>query len=105
MPIPATSSVSGINDRAKELIDRFEKDLLNNLQAEKFTSPYSSIDDILIHKYHLTDIDTMDFPDLSAKTEFIAKGVRGNIQKAEGNILTYEEAAAMVDKSLNEEMP
>ncbi len=95
----------GLNDQARALIDQFEANLLSNLQANFFASTYSSLDDILINKYHLSGIDKMDFPDFSHKTEFISKGVRGNIQKAEGKILTYKEAEEIMYKGIQEEMP
>jgi hypothetical protein len=103
--INQNGSIPGINTQAKELIEKFEANLLSNLKADLFNSTYQSIDDILVQKYHLTDITNMDFPDFSTKTEFIPKGVRGNIQKAEGKILTYQEADEIVGKGLNEEMP
>jgi hypothetical protein len=104
-PIHTTSSTAGIDAQAKALIEQFETTLSNSLKEDVFASTYSSIDDILIRKFHLSDIDRMDFPDFSHKTEFIPKGVRGNIQKAEGKILTYKEADDIVDMGLNEEMP
>jgi hypothetical protein len=104
-PIDTISSKAGINAQAKDLIEQFAATLSNKLRADVFATTYSSIDDILIQKFHLSDIDKMDFPDFSRKTEFIPKGVRGNIQKAEGKILTYKEADDIVGKGLNEEMP
>jgi hypothetical protein len=97
--------ITGISTQAKALIEKFEAILSNNLKADKFVSAYNSIDDILIKKYKLTDIDNMDFPDFSNKTEFITKAVRGNISKAEGKILTYKEGEEIIEKGLNDEMP
>lgn len=104
-PQHTNSSVAGIDARAKKLIEQFETTLSNKLKEGAFASTYNSIDDILIRKFHLSDIDKMDFPDFFQKTAFISKGVRGNLQKAEGKILTYKEANDRVGKSLNEEMP
>lgn len=100
-----TNSLTGISSQAKALIEKFEETLSNNLKEDKFVSEYNSIDDILIKKYKLNDLDNMDFPDFSKKTEFITKGVRGSISKAEGKILTYKEAEEIIEKGLNEEMP
>jgi len=97
--------ITGISMQAKALIEKFELTLSNNLKTDKFVSDYNSIDDILIKKYKLTDIDNMDFPDFSNKTEFITKGVRGNISKAEGKILTYKEGEEIIEKGLTIELP
>ena len=95
----------GISSQAKALIQRFEEAVSNNLKAEKFASPYNSIDDILSKKYKLSNLDNMDFPDFGHKSEFITKSVRGNISKAEGKILTYKEADEIIEKGLNEDLP
>ena len=101
----ALRSLSDISAAAQALIDKFENALSSNLKQQRFISPYRSIDDILIRKYHLSSLDKIDFPDLTGKTEFITHSIRGNLSKAEGKILTYEEANDIVDKALTEALP
>ncbi len=95
----------GVSSDAQELINKFEKKLKETLLSKKFQSPYHSIDDILVKKYHLKDIEKIESPDFRCKTEFISKGVRGNLQKAEGNVLSYLEGESIINKALSEELP
>lgn len=98
-------TAGGISEAAKTLIEKFENRLLLSLKTDRFRGSYKSIDDILAVKYKLRDIENMDFPRFEKKSEFITRSVRGNIQKAEGKILTYQEADEIVHKALNEELP
>lgn len=99
------TSIVGVSSDARYLIEEFERKLKDNLSSEKFRVPYSSIDDILTKKYHLENIETIEAPDFACKTEFLSKGVRGNLQKAEGNVLTYSEGESIINKGLTEELP
>jgi len=97
------NSIKEISSAAKELIKNFEEKLYERLRDSKFISSYASLDDILRSKYRVRDLERI--PGLENKTEFITKGVRGNIKKAEGKILTYQEADALIQKAVNEELP
>jgi hypothetical protein len=97
--------VNAIKAEAKSLIEDFEKDLHDRLSSDMFKSTYQSIDDILITKYNLRNIDRIETPNYADKTEFITKGVRGNVQKANGNILTYNEAESIILDATEEELP
>jgi hypothetical protein len=96
---------AGLNDDAKRLIEKFENELQQKLNIETFRSTYSSIDDILETKYKLKNIDDIEAPNYACKTEFITKGVRGNLQKANGNVLTYEDADDIIEDAIDEELP
>lgn len=97
--------VNSINPEAKSLIDEFQRDFRARLSDEKFTINYKSIDDILELKYHKTDIEKIKEPDYSKKTEFLPDGVRGNLQKAKGNVLSYDEADEIISGAEEEELP
>ncbi|MBO9572980.1 MAG: hypothetical protein J7497_12360 [Chitinophagaceae bacterium] len=101
----ALISLTEITDDARSLIDRFNSAVKQNLQQKKFLNPYTSIDDILILKYNLKDIDKLDFPDYCLKTGFITTSIRGNLSKADGRILTYSEARQIIDKAFTEVLP
>jgi hypothetical protein len=98
-----TGSIKEISSAVKELIKGFEEKLSARLRASKFTSSYTSLDDILISKYKVRDLERI--PGFENKTEFITKGVRGNIKKAEGKILTYRDADELIQKAVDEELP
>ena len=104
MIMVASNKISVVAE-AQKLVEVFEKKLQQNLQTDKFMSSYNSLDDILVTKYHLRNIENIDSPDYRNKTEFITKNVRGNLQKAEGNILSYKEAEGIVEKAIDEELP
>ncbi|MEP6948311.1 MAG: hypothetical protein ABI863_03505 [Ginsengibacter sp.] len=95
--------IKEISAGAKELIKNFEEKLYERLKALKSARSYGSLDDILVSKYRLTNLEKI--PGFENKTEFITKGVRGNISKAEGKILTYKEADELIQKAANEELP
>ena len=97
------SSIKEISFEAKNLIKNFEEKLYERLKAAKIVDSYTSIDDILSSKYKVTDLEKI--PGFENKTEFITKGVRGNVSKAEGKILTYKEADELIEKAANEELP
>lgn len=97
--------VISLSDEAKGLIRKYEKGLKERLLADKFKPRYSSVNDILIKKFHLTDVENLEFPDFRNKTDFITEGVRGNIQKSDGNILGYEEGDKLIEEAINLEIP
>jgi hypothetical protein len=97
--------VVGLSDNAKKLINEFEAKLKGKLLASHSQPIYTSVDDILVRKYHLKDIDNLDFPDYRYKTEFITKGVRGNLQKSEGNVLNYEEGEKIIKEAMEVNIP
>ncbi len=106
---PSTNLVSDKNNsevfaQANSLVQKFKEKLATSIQKVISESPYKSIDDVLEKKYNLTNIESMDFPSFKEKTEFITKSVRGNIQKADGNILSYPEAEKLIENALNEEL-
>ncbi len=94
-----------LSDSAKKLIENYDIGLKERLSSEKFRPVYSTIDDILINKYHLENIDKIEPPDLSDKSEFLHDDVRGNFQKASGNILNYRQADLIVFNAINKELP
>jgi hypothetical protein len=98
-------AIVSLSDDARELIKKFEKELKERLLSDKFKSKYSSVDDILIKKFHLTDIKNLDFPDYSNKTEFITNGVRGNLQKIDGNVLNYSDGEVIINEAININIP
>jgi hypothetical protein len=97
-------AIVSLSDNARELIEKYKEGLKERLLSDKFKSNYATIDDILTQKYHL-DIDQLKVPSYENKTEFIVKGVRGNVQKANGNILTYREAEDIISDAVEEELP
>lgn len=98
-------SIVSLSKSAKDLIEKFESKLKENLLSDKFKSSYNSIDDILIKKYHLSDIGNLDLPDYRKKTEFISKGVRGNVQKSNGNVLSYADGEKLIEEAIKEDIP
>jgi len=98
-------ALKSISPAANALIEKFENTVTENLKSDKFARLYDSFEDILERKYHLKNLDEMDFPDFKNKTEFIVKGVRGNISKAEGKLLTYKEANEIIETGLNIVLP
>jgi hypothetical protein len=97
--------IISLSDDAKELIEKFEKGLKDRLLSDKFKPKYSSVDDILVKKFHLTDIENLDFPDYKDKTEFISNGVRGNLQKIDGNVLNYFDGEVIINEAINTDIP
>ena len=89
----------------ENMIAKFEKKLSTNLDSLKFKDKYNSIDDILEKKFNIENIDEKEFPDFKDKLEFVVTAVRGNIQKAKGNILSYTEADKIIETALTEELP
>ena len=98
-------SIVGVSNAAKRLIEKFEEKLKGRILIENDFPSYSSIDDILIKKYHKKDIDKLELPDFRDKTEFIAKGVRGNLQKCDGNVLSYADGEKIINEGIEEEIP
>ena len=99
------TAIGGNRSEVKTLIEEFEKALREKLSSEQFKNPYTSIDDILKRKYNVQDVDNIIEPDYKNKTEFISKGVRGNFQKANGNVLSYGEAECIISDAIEEELP
>ncbi|MES2328139.1 MAG: hypothetical protein V4539_00965 [Bacteroidota bacterium] len=98
-------TTSGISAGTRTLMDKLEQARTVKLAQADFMGKYNSIDDVLEKKYHLSNIESMDFPDLSRKTEFIVRGVRGNLSKAEGKVLTYSDADRIVEKGMEADLP
>lgn len=98
-------AIVGLSEDAKGLIERFERNLKHRLLDEKFRPKYSSIKDILIKKFHLSDLDNLDFPDYKEKSLFITNGVRGNLQKIDGNVLSYSDGEDIINEAINIKIP
>lgn len=96
----------GISPDAKALIANFESTLTQNLKAlqVKFPNHYDSIEDLLRRKYNLQDVDKMNFPDFSNKTEFIICAPSGKISTM-SNVLTYSEADKIIEAGLYAPFP
>ncbi len=101
----AATKVVAIKSELRDLISKFEDKLRASLLPDQLRSGYTSIDDLLIKKYHISGIDKLDFPDFRHKTEFITDGVRGNVQKISGNVLSYQDGDNIIDEAINEDIP
>jgi hypothetical protein len=103
--VGSTPPPASVSHDAKALVEQYNAALRIRLQAEKFKPHYHSIDEILTEKFHLQDIDNIEGPSYVGKTGFISKGVRGNFQKASGNVLTYAEADEIISDAIEEDLP
>jgi len=96
-----------ISDEAKNLIEKYDYALKEKLSTKEFRPDYGSVYDILTKKYNKSDAEIAknEGIDYNDKTEFITDGVKGNLQKAKGNVLSIKEGKNIIMEAEEDDLP